>query len=124
MSEKLSDQWRNKQGFWQGHRLSYFIYYNTYNPALLVLHKCHIRSCVNPKHLYQGTYKDNAQDTKHAGRLKGIFECGSKHWNYKYSDEQIRYIKSSPLDSYKLATNLGIPASSIRSLRNGNGRKL
>ena len=65
----------NKNGFWQGHRLSYAAYNSeSYDSCLLVLHKCHNRKCVNPEHLYQGTYTDNARDTVKAGRAKGLFK--------------------------------------------------
>lgn len=29
----------------------------------LILHKCGNRKCCNPKHLYEGSYKDNARDS-------------------------------------------------------------
>jgi hypothetical protein len=39
-----------------------------YTPALNVLHKCDIRACFNPDHLFQGTHKDNMQDCSNKGR--------------------------------------------------------
>lgn len=80
----------NKQGFWQGHILSYYVFYNSYNPQLLVLHKCHVRSCINPKHLYQGTHFDNNRDTIKAGRGKNQFKAGPAHPNYKVG----KYVKA------------------------------
>jgi len=49
----------------------------------------------------------------------------SDQWQvyFKYSEEQINNIKQSPLNSYKLFGLIGIPASSIRSIRNGNNRR-
>ncbi|CAB4171819.1 HNH nuclease [uncultured Caudovirales phage] len=37
---------------------------------LLVLHKCDVRSCVNPDHLFAGTQKENIQDCLAKGRLR------------------------------------------------------
>lgn len=37
--------------------------------GLDICHRCNNRSCVNPKHLYQGTRKDNMADVKAAGTL-------------------------------------------------------
>lgn len=33
-----------------------------------LLHRCNVRNCVNPEHLYVGDWKDNAQDKILAGR--------------------------------------------------------
>ncbi len=44
------------------HRLSYYYNNKTRPEQWLVLHRCNNRGCVNPNHLYLGTYKDNARD--------------------------------------------------------------
>ena len=38
--------------------------------GLSVLHKCHLRCCVNPAHLYTGTPADNFWDGVRAGRIR------------------------------------------------------
>jgi len=43
------------------HRVAYVIE-NGEQPENLVLHECDNRKCVNPNHLYSGTYSDNLQD--------------------------------------------------------------
>lgn len=44
------------------HRLSYRLWKGIIPKDLYVLHKCDIKNCINPNHLYLGTYRDNALD--------------------------------------------------------------
>lgn len=44
------------------HRVSWLIYNGTIKNKLYVLHKCHNPPCVNPKHLYLGTHRQNMID--------------------------------------------------------------
>lgn len=50
------------------HRYSYFFYYGKFDESLLVCHSCDNPSCVNPGHLFIGTYLDNAMDMSKKGR--------------------------------------------------------
>jgi hypothetical protein len=36
--------------------------------GMLILHKCDVRGCVNPDHLFLGTAKDNTRDMMTKGR--------------------------------------------------------
>lgn len=55
---------------YRAHRVSYFIHYHNLPTDKLVCHKCDNKVCVNPDHLFLGTYKDNAQDMSRKGRYK------------------------------------------------------
>jgi hypothetical protein len=52
----------------QAHRFAYYLANNTINMKLLVMHKCDNKLCMNPKHLIQGTAKDNTHDMIVKGR--------------------------------------------------------
>ena len=53
------------------HRISYEIKYGSFDKNLHVLHKCDNPICINPKHLWLGTNKDNIKDKMQKGRWKG-----------------------------------------------------
>ena len=53
----------------RAHRFMYKIFYGGIPNGANVLHKCDNKSCVNPKHLFLGSQKDNIQDGINKGRL-------------------------------------------------------
>lgn len=52
---------KNFTGEKYAHRVSYILYYHR-RPKNQILHHCDNRSCVNPKHLYDGTQMENVHD--------------------------------------------------------------
>lgn len=51
------------------HRLSYQMRNGEIPNGLCVLHRCDVRCCVNPDHLFVGDRRDNTQDAFKKGRL-------------------------------------------------------
>lgn len=77
------------------HRLSWEIANGPIVGGLCVLHKCDVRACVRPSHLFLGTIADNQTDMKLKGRRKGINGglVGSNHGMAKLSDDQVLEIR-------------------------------
>ncbi len=53
------------------HRYSWILAHGEIPTGMLVLHKCDVRCCVNPDHLFLGTQKDNIADMIAKGRRRG-----------------------------------------------------
>lgn len=65
----------------KAHRLSFLLYYGALTPGLQVMHSCDNPSCINPKHLSEGTCADNMRDKAKKGRCAQqlITHCPQGH---------------------------------------------
>lgn len=63
------------------HRLSWQISFGQIPKGVSVLHKCDVRACVNPDHLFLGTQKDNILDMMFKNRFPSanILKCKNGH---------------------------------------------
>lgn len=90
------------------HRVSWILYRGEIpkgsgHHGICVLHKCDVRKCVNPDHLFLGTQSDNVQDCIKKKRHRAM--CGENHGNSKLTMIQVRKIrkmrKKNPSLTYK-----------------------
>lgn len=71
------------------HRLSYFLCNGPIPEGQLVCHKCDNKPCINPEHLFLGSYQDNSSDMVSKGR--SLF--GANHPRAKLIEDDVLRIR-------------------------------
>jgi hypothetical protein len=107
------------------HRASWVLAYGAVPNGLCVCHKCDERTCVNPDHLFVGTYKENMQDAAAKGRMNWKsgrsqnLPKGEKHHSAKLVSDQVMAIKSSTASGVELAKTYGVSTITISRIKRG-----
>lgn len=94
------------------HRASWFIKHKSLPDNLCVLHKCDNRKCVNPDHLFLGTYSDNSEDRSRKNRF-----CGENAGAAKLKRSEVIYILNSDFTMKNLAEKFGVCTSTINAIK-------
>lgn len=102
----------------KSHRFSYEIHIGSIPKGLCVCHRCDNRSCVNPKHLFIGTNRENIKDRDQKKR-----QCrGERNSHAKLTEAQVLDIRSRP--HYRgigkdLSVEFGVNNPTIYKIRSG-----
>ena len=93
------------------HRVSWMICRKENIGEKCVLHICDNRKCVNPQHLFLGTYKDNRIDAVRKGRHYRT--TGENNGRSKLTKEIVNIIRNSTLGATILADKFNVNRSQI-----------
>lgn len=97
------------------HRFSWEFHHGPIPAGLCVCHKCDVRLCVNPDHLFLGTKADNTRDMLQ--KQRGI--SGERHPLSKLTAEQVAVIRqrwANGEHQNHLAQEFGVSASMVFSI--------
>ena len=83
------------------HRLMQAHTYGPIHPDSIACHKCHVRNCINPEHIYMGSPATNARDSA------------------TLTAKQVASIKASSLKGSELARLYQVSPSCICDIRRG-----
>ena len=95
----------NGNGWVFAHRFSYQQAKGEIPEGKYVLHTCDNPWCVNPDHLYLGTYKDNAKDREF--RNRGNHAFGARHGRSKLTPDQVIEIRKLSAEENLTCSELG-----------------
>lgn len=91
------------------HRASYRIFVGEIPEGMVVAHACDNPYCVNPKHLWLATHKQNSQDMVGKKRQASGEKCGKS----KLTGEQVKFIRESNLSHRKLGEMFNVSHANI-----------
>lgn len=106
---------------WGVHRLSYVIANGPIPDGLLVLHTCDVRRCVNPAHLFVGTYQDNMDDCVRKGRSASGDRNGSRLYPERMPKGSDHLLARLTEESVKEARQRYANGESIHKMNEGYG---
>lgn len=78
----------------RAHRASYEFFYGEIPKGMSVLHRCDVRNCVNPEHLFLGTQADNVRDMMQKKRHRCTPMRGEANPQSKLTAKKVRQIKA------------------------------
>lgn len=108
--------------FWHGfpqkaHHVAWEMFCDQPRGNLCVLHRCDVRCCVNPRHLFLGTHADNNKDRAAKGRSANT--KGERHPGRKLDVDQVSAIRTDPRSQRKIAADFGISQVQVSSIKRG-----
>lgn len=108
--------WRGGRAV-RAHRVSYELFCGPVTDDDVICHRCDVRNCINPEHLFLGTRLDNNQDKV----AKGDQPHGEGHWRARFTDEDVLLIRSMRhVSDRAMAERFGVNQSTIWRIRSGN----
>lgn len=104
----------------KAHRLAYRLFVGEIPDGLCVCHTCDNRACVNPRHLWLGTNKQNVDDREEKGRRHCVE--GAKNPRARLTEDDVRNIRrlrKAGVAKSLLAAQFGLTIGYVKDISNG-----
>jgi hypothetical protein len=101
----------------RAHRLAWMATRGEIPEGMHVLHKCDVRLCINPDHLFLGTNADNMRDRDQKGRHWS--PAGEAHYAAKLTEDVVRAIRASAENGVIVGRRYGISHKYVSDIRLG-----
>jgi hypothetical protein len=95
------------------HRVAWEVANGPIPEGMFVLHRCDIRTCINPEHLFLGTHKENMRDMA----IKKRAAFGIDNGSAKLSPKEVSEIRGSLLANSRLAELYGVSTGTISNIK-------
>lgn len=105
------------------HKASYLAHRGPIPAGYCVMHKCDVRTCINPDHLTLGTKGDNNTDRFRKGRNAN--RRGENNTQARLTDSQvveIRELCAAGLSQRQIAERFGISQQHVSQIKTGKNR--
>lgn len=114
----------------KAHHVSYELEFGEIPEGKIICHKCDVRCCVNPSHLYAGTWSENVADMMRRNRFKcgGKPHKGEKNGRAILSEKDVtellhRKSKGEKIDTRAEANKHGVAIYAIQNVLGGRSWK-
>ena len=97
------------------HAYSYIAFIGEIPTGMQINHKCNNRSCVNPKHIYAGTQKQNVKDMDDSGRRNQV--NGEQNGNSKINETIAKQIFDHKGHAKIAAKKFGVSISLVYAIK-------
>ena len=96
------------------HRVMYELVHGPIPKGEAVCHTCDVPNCVEPEHLAIGTNAENTADMLRKGRAPH----GERNGMTKFTEDDVRFIRSSIATNFELACKYNVTEGTIGNVRN------